>query len=582
MILRARMKTHSRKDPRGAVAAAAVLCAVVSVLCVRSAPLLYHNDAVHYVSLAEHLARGQGYRSAVHFFHDLMQPPLFPMLIAAVAPLMGSAAQAAVLVCVLAQVAALLALVRLHRAVWGPSGVLATATVAAVYPNLAFGGALTLEPVFLCLLAWATVAAVAAGRRGSAPHAGVCGLLAGLALLVRPEVVVTVPVLAALLWLWPRANETGTGRRRRAVWLLAFGAAVAVVVIPYGLWIESKLGYFEVLPKVRYNIPVADINDHMAWDTDERELIARDQRTHYSLMPDRATFVLNRGFVDPTFDPRTMYPRRPDEPAAKGTARAVVQTAVEIAREGVAYTGLFNPVLAALLVLGAWRGLRRGRDESAHDPAAGVGAPPPGERERRVLAGALVALVACHLGPALVSGDDLEMRYVAASMLFAVPLIGGGAGRVVHIAAARWPRLSRGGWEWIVAASLVVAYGVLTARTLGNLSGGRAIRERTEAVERACNRLVPEGAGIMADKLRFGILRGGRSLHLPYVRSLDELVAYATHHRVDYAILDARTLRKNPSRINRALVDPSAWPPGWTPIAHLFQDDTPIWIAKVR
>src|SRR3712207_4173491 len=109
------------------------LCLLVTLLCLLYPPALYHQDAVHYLSIAEHLARGEGYRSAIHLFPDLMQPPLFPLLIAGFMKVLGSSLLAARVVVVLSELGTLLLLYRIHTQVFGARGRVFTALCAAVY-----------------------------------------------------------------------------------------------------------------------------------------------------------------------------------------------------------------------------------------------------------------------------------------------------------------------------------------------------------------------------------------------------------------------------------------------------------------
>ena len=49
------------------------------------------------------------------------------------------------------------------------------------------------------------------------------------------------------------------------------------------------------------------------------------------------------------------------------------------------------------------------------------------------------------------------------------------------------------------------------------------------------------------------------------------------------AIIDSRTLRKNPSRIDReVLTDPPAWPHQWSALATLFPDHDPVYLVRLR
>ena len=526
--------------------------AVTAALCIAVGPKLWHQDASHYLSLGEHLARGQGYTSSVNLFHDLLQPPLYPLLIAAGINLGASAYASAVAVCVLSAVAAFVAVVKTHEALWGAGARSRRFAVAAaaISPALALDAGLTLEPLFLALLASALYFAVTALLWHSVPRAAGCGLLLGLALLARSEVVITAPILGALVLVW-RAPW-----RRRAIAAVALAGAAAAVVVPYGLWTRSRLGFFDVLPKVRYNVLLADISEHMAWTPAQEEpAISREERVLLALMPDHRTFILNHAFAHPDFDPRPLFPRRAeknDGGGLVGAGRVVVSTGVQV--------GLFQPLAALLMLLGAWAGVRRGA-----------------ARDTRFVTLALVALVGAHLLPALVSGDDFQDRYLAASILFSLPLVAAGAQALAD-------RLARFRFaDAAIVAVLAGSYAVVALRNGPHQPGSAVNQARWRAVDRAVEELIPRGARLLSEHPRSAILHGGEAFSLPCVDTREELEAYVAAHDIQYAILDGRALLKNPSEVDRGLIDPKNWPAGWRPLGALFQDGPkPIWIVALR
>ena len=527
------------------VLVAALVAAGVALFCLRRQPVLFYQDTVHYLSLGEHLARGDGFRSSLHFFHDLMQPPLYPLLIAAGIKLGGSALGAATVICLCAQAGTVVALVKLHTALWGERGRMLALVIAAVYPNLALGAILALEPLYVCELMWATWFVLWAA--GSQKPMGVvaAGLLLGLALLTRSEALLSVVVLAVLV-----VAVAKGGVARRAGWLLALATPIVAVLLPYGFWMRAHLGYFEVLPKVRYNLPLPDIMAHMAPEPGQDREDDPQSRAHWTLMPDHSTFVLNYAFEHPGFDPRPMYPRR--EAATKFSLLASVRN---VLGDAVRNTGLLNPLAFVLLLAAAWRGWR--------------------EREHRLWVAAIMAQAALHLAPALASGEDYQSRYLAAALAFSVPLVSGGAGELVQ--RLRSPRVA----QVAMAILLGAVYARHTWKVTASLRSPSIAPERLAAVDAASAELLPAGARVMANLNRYGYLRGGWSFVIPYFRDVGELRDYIAKNHVEFGIIDTLPLRKNPSPlVRRTLGDPTQWPPEWHRVRQLLPGDAPIEIVR--
>lgn len=557
--------------PPALLGGAALCCLVVSLLCVNANLLLHYGDAVQYVSLGQNLAAGHGYRSDTLRFPDLMQPPLYPLLMAALLRLglVSSAVTAAVAVCSAAQVLTLWGLLRVHLLWLGPRGLGVTAAIACVYPNLGFGGALVLEPTFLCTLIWSLYFLLSGLGTGQIWRLLLAGLGLGLALLVRPEVVLTaaMAVLLVLVWPWPLP--------RRIAGLAALFVAAAVVVVPYGLWMRARLGDFEVLPKVRYNLPFADITAHMDWGADQADLGGREQRTFFTLMPDASTFVMNHAFAHRDFDPRPQFPRTQDQASRPGPGilRQLLRSAVGVAVDAAARARALHPLAVVLLLVGVWTGLR-GRDPS---PWRALRDPD------RLVTVALLGLVAGHLLPAVASGADYTSRYLAASLLFSVPLVVRGL-----IDLSDWlsdslaRRTGRADARAILLGLSVLLVGGYASGTSKVSRGDARVMARGRALERAVAQVVPAGARVTEEHGRATYLAGGQPYQLPYLRDVDELRRYLKRHGIRYAIFDTRTLRKNPSAVNRGLVDRRAWPAELELVQELFPDDEPIRIVRVN
>lgn len=547
-----------------------LVCAGVFGFAVRVTPL--YEDALHYLSLADHLAAGAGYRSSILHFPDLMQPPLYPVLVALFSKLLPSSHAAAIVVCLLAHLLSLGALYRLHGIAWGGRGRLVTVAIGAAHPVVAIGGQLLLEPLFLCLLGWGVYLALRGLQLGKSRHAAAAGALLGLALLTRSEAVLSFAVLCGLGLLWRAPPGV------RARWLAGLGAAAALFVVPYGLWMKARLGTFEVLPKVRYNVVYADVAERLAWTPEEERSTERDLRVFFTLMPDQSDFVLNHAFAHPGFDPRGLLPQRAQ--AGRGAIatrlRSALHVARDIATDSLLRLGGLNPLGLALFVAGLWAGLRRRPPDvlSGGDPA------PIEDHGRRLMRATLLVLFAAHLLPALASGLDYTPRFLCASLYFTVPLLGGGTVVVAQRLGRRTgraPQLLFG-----LGMALCVCYAACALNFVVTSAGGPVIRERLQSTLRTCAQQVPEGARVMADHSRYGYLRHGASFPVPYVRTQQELLAYIARHRIGYAVFDGRVLGKYPNPVVRGLLDPRNWPLTWVPLAGLFEKKDPIWIVKLQ
>lgn len=434
---------------------------------------------------------------------------------------------------------------------WRNSGTLAAVLLCLVCAGV-FGFAVRVTPLYEDALHYLSLAdhlAAGAGYRSSILH---------FPDLMQPPL---YPVLVALFSK-----------------LLPSSHAAALFVVPYGLWMKARLGTFEVLPKVRYNVVYADVAERLAWTPEEERSTERDLRVFFTLMPDQSDFVLNHAFAHPGFDPRGLLPQRAQ--AGRGAIatrlRSALHVARDIATDSLLRLGGLNPLGLALFVAGLWAGLRRRPPDvlSGGDPA------PIEDHGRRLMRATLLVLFAAHLLPALASGLDYTPRFLCASLYFTVPLLGGGTVVVAQRLGRRTgraPQLLFG-----LGMALCVCYAACALNFVVTSAGGPVIRERLQSTLRTCAQQVPEGARVMADHSRYGYLRHGASFPVPYVRTQQELLAYIARHRIGYAVFDGRVLGKYPNPVVRGLLDPRNWPLTWVPLAGLFEKKDPIWIVKLQ
>ncbi len=547
----------SDRARRAWVALACAVALAVGALATAATPRLYQPDGAHYLSLADHLAREGVYRSSLHFFHDLLQPPLFPLLAAALArvglPLVG----AGLALCLVAQALAVAPMVALARGLGGRATWAFAAVAAAVYPNLAFGSGIVLEPLFALTAATAVACAALALGTGRTRWAAASGLALGLGWLTRSETIIVVFV--TLAWLGLAAGSL----RERASRVLAAAALVCVVVVPYGAWMRAHLGRVEVLPKITYNAPIVELERRIAWSADESsDLYDRDERVLFSLMGDHASFVLDAAFTDRSIVAADHFERRAASGGLRADAARLVAGVRQTLRAGVHRMALLHPLLALLACVGVFAGLA--------------------DRRTRGATAALASLVGLGLAPAVLSGDDFSARYLAGPLLFSVPLVARGADRVGEALAARWPSRRRAAAAGL-ALLLVVTYATRTARLTEKIRGAPDAVARMEALDRAVAEVLPAGARVLANNGRFALtVPGGAVAYLPYVTSLGELEDYARAHDLGFAVFDARWLATHPGRVDRALADPATWPSGWRLARELFPGPDAIRIVRLR
>jgi 4-amino-4-deoxy-L-arabinose transferase-like glycosyltransferase len=218
--------------------------AVVVILVVAPRLVGFSSDSDAYLDVAANLLAGRGIvQTVVDFWRPGipdplgMWPPLFPMVVAALATLGFSLTTAARLVAALGYVAFALAFHRLALRAGGRGFAFVTTIVVLLGPGIAQAGATAWsESLYLFLLTLGLVSAYDLIHRPAPsstpiPTAVGAGLLLGLAADTRYMGIALLPVVAVLLWT--------TGARRRV--LAAWGAGA---LLPVALWLTHNLATF--------------------------------------------------------------------------------------------------------------------------------------------------------------------------------------------------------------------------------------------------------------------------------------------------------------------------------------------------
>ncbi len=212
------------------------------------------NDSLYYSVQAADLARGDLYREpfsalAGQSYPGAEHPPLTSTLMA-VASWFDDAVRWQRLVTTLAGIATVVLIGLLGRAIGGRRIGLIAAAVAVVYPNLWMNDGLVMsESISVLMVVVVLLATHRALEHSDSPSPGSaaprvtgrvvwCGVAVGLATLARSELVLLIPMTAALL-------AGGLWRSDRRVALGRAAVVVAVAVATLAPWVGFNLARFE-------------------------------------------------------------------------------------------------------------------------------------------------------------------------------------------------------------------------------------------------------------------------------------------------------------------------------------------------
>ena len=234
--------------------------AFVAAIIVRVAVAWYCGAAqpqeIRYITIARGIISGQGFTGLDTRYPDIIQPPLYPMLLAAAFLLPGP--ELALARGVSAMMGALLVLTggAIARRTMGDRTARRTGWIIAFYPLLAhISGVAITESTFTALVTgsllvlWTALDAPAGSMRRFIHMTGV-GLMLGLAYLTRPEGLAYVAAAAFIVVMTAILSSAPLAARARGalaiVWLL-IGFSLAAT--PYLVWVRSQTGRWLLSPK---------------------------------------------------------------------------------------------------------------------------------------------------------------------------------------------------------------------------------------------------------------------------------------------------------------------------------------------
>lgn len=209
-------------------------------------------DVEHYLAMARHIARGEGWFVAPWALAE--RPPLYPLFLAFHIKVFGSAAAALATQAALGAAACVL-VARIGERLWGRGAGALAGLGAAAYPFLVFASTrLLAEALLVPLVAAQMWAAVEAGRAAFAREgrralgwAAAAGALGGLASLTHAgHLLFPLALAAAFAVAWWRARQLATPD---GAWVLACGTAAlfaghVLVVAPWTIRNAHALGGF--------------------------------------------------------------------------------------------------------------------------------------------------------------------------------------------------------------------------------------------------------------------------------------------------------------------------------------------------
>jgi 4-amino-4-deoxy-L-arabinose transferase-like glycosyltransferase len=318
------------------ISGAVLLALAIRIVWAFSHGLAIEQEGAEYARIAENLLAGKGYVGIFNNGVQLNFPPLYPLMIAAVSLIAGSAEIAARAINIVLGAVLVVPVFKIAEMLHGRSVAIATAVLVVFHPVLIAGAASTYaEGVYFTLMTFALLFLVrwAMHRRLSASIAA--GTFFGFAYLVRPEAFLLAGLFSAGGLV---AAVFAKERRPTILGSLALLGAFAVIAAPNVAFLSYSTGKFRIEAKgtlayqwghkINQGMSYAEAVAGIGPDLSDQGVFMRPnldaiQATSYSLK-DYAEFVVK---------------------AAKKNVAPIVRTVTGDASFG-------SPVLFALVVLG--------------------------------------------------------------------------------------------------------------------------------------------------------------------------------------------------------------------------------------
>lgn len=245
---------------RASVSITRLTLIAVFALLVRALWLVFHGsteitwDGAEYARIAENLVSGHGY-TGLRGTTMFVFPPLYPLTIAALIPLAGSAAQAGINVSLLSGAALIFPVYGIAALCYGRRTGYAAALIAAVLPfDVQLATVVLADTLFLTLATAGTFFLLRTANERRRPDAIACGVAFGLAYLTRPEgLLLELLAIATLLTIFAFRLVNA---RRTVTLVLLTGLPFAALAAPYVAFLSSHAGHVRVEGKSVLNLDI--------------------------------------------------------------------------------------------------------------------------------------------------------------------------------------------------------------------------------------------------------------------------------------------------------------------------------------
>ena len=238
--------------PRSSSSRKVIAVAVLGAALLRVAWAIRHGfaldqEGVEYCRIAQNLLAGRGYVGMLDNGTELNFAPLYPLMIAAVSLVVGSAALAARVIAIAFGSVLVIPMFGIAERLYGRRVAATVAALVVFHPVLIAGGASTYaEGPYLTLLMCGLLWWMDWTARPRVRAAAVAGAFLGLAYLVRPEAVVVVGVLAVAGFVAARLAFEG---RPPLPGIVALAATFAAVAAPNIVFLTLSTGSLRIEAK---------------------------------------------------------------------------------------------------------------------------------------------------------------------------------------------------------------------------------------------------------------------------------------------------------------------------------------------